>query len=70
MTDAAVLGAFAFMVLCLLIVAVCGLLVGWLRENAYQREQEARYADEWVRAHKHRHDDRGRYLTDEEGRPE
>lgn len=69
MTDLTVVGAFAFMLLCLLIVAVCAGLVHLARDWAEDRRREAEYADAWRQAHRE-HQARGRYLTDDERRPE
>ena len=76
MTDLAVLGAFAFMVLCLLIVALCSLLVHLARDWAEDRERERRYAEDWQRTHQINQQmgrygyDTHRYHYEEEGRPE
>ena len=64
-----VLGAFAFMCLCLLLVAVCAGLVHLARDWAEDRRREAEYADAWRQAHRE-HQDRGRYLTSDDRRPE
>ena len=69
MTDPTVIGAFAFMCLCLLIVAVCAGLVHLARDWAEDRAREERYAREWAAAHRE-HQDRGRYLTSDPNRPE
>ena len=69
MTDTAILGAFAFMVGLLVLTLACGALVHLARDWAEDRAREARYADEWIAAHRaHQHDDR--YITEREGAPE
>lgn len=49
---------------------ICGVwLYRYLREMAYQRELEARYATAWQAAH-WQHQDRDRFTTDRPGAPE
>lgn len=69
MTDLTVVGAFAFMVLCLLLVAVCAAIVHVAHDWAEDRAREARLAEEWRLTHRE-HQDRGRYLTSDDRRPE
>lgn len=67
--DGGVVGAFVFIVLLLVTAAGCALVVGALRERAYQRRKEAEYAVQWISTHR-QHQDRGRYLNDDPNRPE
>lgn len=69
MTDTAALGALIFMLLCLVIVAICALLVHLARDWAADRRREEAYAREWQDAH-FKAQDLGRYGHDVEGRPE
>lgn len=69
MTDPTILGAAVFFIGVMALVAGCYLVTAFLRERAYQRALEAKYADEWQRAHRrHRHDDR--HTHEREGAPE
>jgi len=62
-TDATILGVAVSIVGLAVILLFCSLIVRGLREWAYQREQERRYADAWQaarRAHRHDHSDERR----------
>ena len=68
-SDPAVIGALAFILGLIVLVLLCAAIVHGLQEWAWQREQERRYADEWVQAHRaHQHD--GRHTHHDERRPE
>ena len=56
-SDPAVIGALIFTLGLIVLVLLCAAIVHGLREWAWQRDVERRYADEWVAAHKaHQHD--------------
>jgi hypothetical protein len=54
MSTSTILGALAFVLLVIAVLIVSAAIVAGLRERAYQRERERRYAEEWVRLHRHR----------------
>ena len=67
-SDPAVIGALIFTLGLIVLVLLCAAIVHGLREWAWQRETERRYADEWVAARRHQHDDR--HMHDNPERPE
>jgi hypothetical protein len=69
MTNSTILGVAVCIVGLAVILLLCSLIVRGLREWAYQREQERRYADAWQAANRaRRHDDRHDHY--DEARPE
>ena len=68
MSDSTILGVAVCIVGLAVILLFCSLIVRGLREWAYQREQERRYADAWQAANRARL--RLRHDHSDERRPE
>lgn len=73
MTDAAVIGAFVFMLSLLALMFLVGGLVHIWHDWAEDRRREAEFAEQWRRTHHHNQDlgrygyQTGRYHVDTEG---
>ena len=68
-SDPALIGALIFTLGLIVLVLLCAAIVHGLRERAWQRETERRYADAWQQMHRaHQHD--GRHTHSDDRRPE